>query len=135
MMMMMSCFCGVVDRRKAFTPYFQPGTLSEILTIANHRHDVSKVWTCAESEFRLCWKLCSSDNHYTSVRNYPQVFYKGVLKNFAHTKTPVPKSLFLIKLLPGGFNPATLLKIIPTQEVSCEVFEILIFETFFTVWH
>ena len=36
-MMMMSCFCGMVDRRKAFLPYFQPGPLSEILTIANLR--------------------------------------------------------------------------------------------------
>ena len=48
-----------------FTPYFQPGPLSEILTIANLRHAASRVWTCAESEFRLYWmKLCSSDNHY-----------------------------------------------------------------------
>ena len=35
MMMMMNCYCGMVDRRKVFTPYFQPGSLSEILTIVN----------------------------------------------------------------------------------------------------
>ena len=63
MMMMINCFCGMVDRRKVFMPYFQPGPLSEILTIANLWHAVSKVWTCAESEFRLCWtKLYSIDN-------------------------------------------------------------------------
>ena len=62
--MMMNCFCGMVDRRKAFTPYFQPGPLSEILTIANLRHAANRVWTCAESESRLCWmKLCCGDSH------------------------------------------------------------------------
>ena len=63
MMIMMNYFSRMVDRRKAFTPYLQPGPLSEILTIANLRHGASKVWNCAESEFRLCWtKLCSIDN-------------------------------------------------------------------------
>ena len=42
-MMMMNCFCGMVDRRKAFRTYFQPGTLSEILTIANLRHAASRI--------------------------------------------------------------------------------------------
>ena len=28
-------------------------------------HTTSRIWTCAEPEFRLSWmKLCSSDNHY-----------------------------------------------------------------------
>ena len=63
----MNCFCGMFDRQKAFTSYFQPGLLSEILTVANLRLPASRVWTCAESEFRLFWtKLCSSDNHYTT---------------------------------------------------------------------
>ena len=71
-MMIINCFCKVVDRKKAFTPYFQPGPLSEILTIVNLRHVTSRVWTCAESEFRLCWrKLCSSDNQYTAA---PQTY-------------------------------------------------------------
>ena len=65
MMMMMNCFCGRVCRRKAFKPYFQPSSLSKILTIPNLRHAASRFWTWAESEFRLRWmKLCSSDNHY-----------------------------------------------------------------------
>ena len=50
----------LTDKRRL--PYFQPGPLSEILTISNLRHTASRIWTCAESEFRLCWvKLCSSD--------------------------------------------------------------------------
>ena len=62
MMMMMNCFCKMVNRRKAFTPCFQLGPLSEILTIANLRHTARRVWTCAKSELRLCWrKLCNSD--------------------------------------------------------------------------
>ena len=35
MMMMMSCFRGMVHQRTAFMPYFQREPLSEILTIAN----------------------------------------------------------------------------------------------------
>ena len=50
--------------------YFQPGALSEILTIANLRHAASRVWACAKPEFRLCWiKLCSSANQ--GVVNLP----------------------------------------------------------------
>ena len=65
---LMSCFCGMVDQRKTFTPYFHPGPLSEILTIANLCHSARRIWTYAESEFRLCWiEMCSSDNHYTTV--------------------------------------------------------------------
>ena len=66
MIMIMNCFCGMNDQWKAFMPYFQPGPLSEILTIANLWHAARSVWTWAKSKFRLCWmKLCSSDNHYT----------------------------------------------------------------------
>ena len=36
-------FCGMVDRRKAFAPYFHPGPLSELVTIANLRHAASRV--------------------------------------------------------------------------------------------
>ena len=36
MKMMKNCFCGMVNRQKAFSL----GTLSEILTIANLRHAV-----------------------------------------------------------------------------------------------
>ena len=82
--MMKNCFCGMVDRRKVFTPYFQSEPLSEILTILNLRHAANRVWTCAESEFRLCcMKLCSSDNHYTTA---PPDFKPGWKKNCSHVR-------------------------------------------------
>ena len=38
------------------------------LIIANLRHAMTRVWICAEPEFRLSWiKLCSSDKHYTTA--------------------------------------------------------------------
>ena len=53
---------------KGVQPYFQPGPLSEIFIIVNLWHAVSRIWTCAEPEFRLSlMKLCSSDNHYTTA--------------------------------------------------------------------
>ena len=53
---------------KGIKPYFQPGPLSDILTIANLWHAGSRVSTCTEAEFRLCWmKVCNSDNHYTAA--------------------------------------------------------------------
>ena len=34
----------------------------------NFRHVASRVWTCAEPEFRLIWvKLCDTDNHNTTA--------------------------------------------------------------------
>ena len=65
MMTMMNCFCGMVDRRKAFSlissrDHCQRSSPSRISDTP------SRVWTCAEPEFRLSWmKFCSSDNHYT----------------------------------------------------------------------
>ena len=45
------------------------------LTIANLRHAESRVWTCAEPEFRLSWiKFCSSNKHYTTA---PQLTWSG----------------------------------------------------------
>ena len=53
---------------KDVLPYFQLGPLPEILSIANLRCATSRIWTCAEPDFRLSWmKLCSSNNHYTTV--------------------------------------------------------------------
>ena len=41
--------------------YFQPGPLSEILTITYIWH-TARIWTCPKPEFRLCWmKLCNSN--------------------------------------------------------------------------
>ena len=56
---------------KGVSPYFQPGPLSEILTISSLWHTVSRILTFSEPVFRLCWiKLCSNDNHYTTA---PQI--------------------------------------------------------------
>ena len=45
------------------------------LTIVNLRHAVSRIWACAELEFRVCWiQLCSSDNHYTTILLYLQTY-------------------------------------------------------------
>ena len=41
---------------KGIWPYFQLGPLSEILNMANLRHAPSRVWTCAEPEFRVSWR-------------------------------------------------------------------------------
>ena len=41
--LMISCFCGMVDQKKAFRPYFQPEPLSEIFTISDLRHAASRV--------------------------------------------------------------------------------------------
>ena len=61
----------LTDERR-FLPYFQPGPLPEILTIANLRQTATRVWTCAEPELRLGWmKLCSNDNHYTTAPRAP----------------------------------------------------------------
>ena len=47
---------------------FPAEALSEILTIAILRHTASRVWNCAEPEFRRSgMKLCSSDNHCTAA--------------------------------------------------------------------
>ena len=68
MMMMMNCVCGMVGRQKAFSLISSRDQLTEILPYATFRLAASKIWTCAEPEFKLSWmKLCSSDNHYTAV--------------------------------------------------------------------
>ena len=49
-MMMKYWFCSMVDQRKKSSLYFQPGSLLEILSIANLRHDASRIWIYAEPE-------------------------------------------------------------------------------------
>ena len=50
------------ERRLALFP---AGT---IVRDPHHLESPSRVWTCAEPEFKLSWmKLCSSDNHYTTA--------------------------------------------------------------------
>ena len=69
------------ERRLA---YFQPGPLSEILTIANLRHAASRIWICADPEFRVCWmKLCSSWTKLCSSDKPPH-HGANVVKKFAN---------------------------------------------------
>ena len=60
MMMIMNCFCGMVDQQEAFCQRSSPSPiLSKIIP-------ASIIWMFAELELRLRWiKLSSSDNHYT----------------------------------------------------------------------
>ena len=63
--MMMDCFCGMVDRRKALSrDYCQRFSLSP-----NAWQAMRGIWTCAKTEFKLCWmKLCSSNKHYNTAQ-------------------------------------------------------------------
>ena len=66
MMMMLNCFVlWLTDETRL--SLFPAGAIVRIVTITNLWHAASRIWTCSEPEFRLCWmKLCSSDNHYTA---------------------------------------------------------------------
>ena len=50
MMMMMNCFCGMVDGQKACTRYFHLGPLSEIFIIKNLQHVASRMSKVLTSE-------------------------------------------------------------------------------------
>ena len=63
------------------------GPLSEIFTIVNLRHSASRIWTCAEPDFRISWmKMCSSDNHCIKwigwIFNRPLYFAKTLIQEF-----------------------------------------------------
>ena len=83
------CWYGWPTKGIYYRPYFQPGPLSEILTIVNLRHVVSRIWTCAEPEFKLCrMKLCNSVNHFTTapVSSVTQFTDIGITKNWIRHK-------------------------------------------------
>ena len=121
-MLIINYFCAMVDRRKVFTPDFQPGPLSENITIANVRHSASRVRTCAESELTdfIEWSsavvITTTPQHHNqwvenplkwmikSRRSRPNVFCKKeVLKNFAKsTGKHMHWNLFLIELKVSG---------------------------------
>ena len=72
--MMMNCFCGMVDRRKAFSlissrDHCQRSSPSRI----SLWHAGSRVWTCAEPEFRLCrmkmneWWFCRINGSFALI--------------------------------------------------------------------
>ena len=108
--MMMNYFCGMVDRRKASTTYFQPGPLSEILTIANLRHAASRISTCSESKFRLCWmKLCNIDNKYTTgpptLTEFERVnWFLFPLKSSENHRFPMISGIIIIEVKISSLN-------------------------------
>ena len=66
-MLMMNCFCCMVERQKAFIFISNRDQLWEILIFPNLRHSASRIWTSGEPEFRVSWmKLCSSDKRCTT---------------------------------------------------------------------
>ena len=67
MMMVMNCFLvWLTDERHL--ALFPARIIVRDFPITNFGHAISRIWTCAEPEFRLWWiKLCSSDNRYTMV--------------------------------------------------------------------
>ena len=100
--MMMNCFCGMVDRRKAFS----------LISSRNHSQRpsplqipdaASRVWTYAEPEFRLSWMmLCSCDNHYTTA---PGIIVRKTKNNKdIHSSTWPWKELWLFMKFKWNFR-------------------------------
>ena len=101
-MMMMNCFCGMVDRQKAFSliSSWDHCQRSSPLQISDA---VSRVWTYAEPEFRLSWmKLCICDNHYTTA---PGIIVRKTKNNKEiHSSTWPWKELWLFMKFKWNFR-------------------------------
>ena len=82
---------------------FPAGTISEILTIVNLRHAASRIWSCAEHQFRFSWmKLCSSDNYYSTV---PRDEAFVLRKKHQHSLQTLPStSIGIMTCLKGTLN-------------------------------
>ena len=65
-MKMIDCFCGMVDQRKVFSLISSQDHCQRSSPLQTCKHAASRIWTCAEPEFKICWKkLCSIDHNYT----------------------------------------------------------------------
>ena len=110
MMMMINCFCGMVDRRKAFSLI---SSLDHCQRSSPPAHFASRVWTCAEPEFSALnrtfmgkiRKFC----HFSLENSITSEYSSGkslTAKNFGHQVKissffpsevfPVPLNIFLI---------------------------------------
>ena len=70
MMMMMNCFCDMLDRRNVFS-LISSRDHCQRFSPSRVCHAESRAWTCAEPEFRFSWmKLCITDNHYNTLLLY-----------------------------------------------------------------
>ena len=68
-----------------------------VFTIANLWHATNRIWTCAEPEFRFRWmKLCSKDNHYTTVPLI-KLFFCMTKKSWQKIKILKMKRTFKVK--------------------------------------
>ena len=78
-------FWGMVDWRKSLSVISSWDHYQIFPTIENFLHATSRVWTCAELEFRFSWmEVCSSDNHYiTAPLN---LFQRGTTIKTSHPK-------------------------------------------------
>ena len=75
------------------------GPLSEILTIASLRHAASRVWTCAEPEFRLSWISCAVVITTTPRRHkFIDRFIELTLLEYAHLCSMWSSSKYNLKL-------------------------------------
>ena len=61
---------------KGVKPFFEPGPLSKILTIANLWHVASRFLICAKPVFRVCWtKLHCINNDYITTPLHTQLTF------------------------------------------------------------
>ena len=66
-------------RAKGVKPYFQPGPLLKILTIASLQHAAGRIWTCAEPEHHI---LFSDSKFLTNFCSKAYFFLIIVLQDF-----------------------------------------------------
>ena len=57
--MMMNCFCGIVDRRKAIRLISSRDHIVRDYTITDLRHTMNRNWTCTEPEFSFLEWSCT----------------------------------------------------------------------------
>ena len=81
-MMMMNCFCGMVDRPKAFgLIYSQDHSLPEVLTIVNPRHAVSRIEPVQNLNSGFVEWSCAIVIITTPRRHYNQYIKKYQIRN------------------------------------------------------
>ena len=98
----MISFCGMVDRRKAFSLISSQDNCQRPspLQISDA---ASSVWTYAEPEFRLSWmKLCSCYNHYTTAPG--TIVRKTKNDKEIHSSTWPSKELWLFMKFKWNFR-------------------------------
>ena len=101
-------FCGMVDRRKVISFSSSRNHCQEILTIANLRHNMNRIWTYVEPVYRLRkMKLCRCGNHYTTascaVTSYHYLSELPLHRNPGLRKQPKWAHISELNILEGHF--------------------------------